>query len=86
MRAHVPQQPLLLLPALPDGDTLLHTQLAKAKQDLEKRLALELGFISEHARWLSERINVRTHICTNHSHSRQQNQVLWSQDEERRLG
>lgn len=86
MRAHVPQQPLLLLPTLPDRDALLHTQLAQAKQDLEKRLALELGFISEHARRLLERANVRTHICTNHSDSRQQNQVLWSQDEEQRLG
>lgn len=37
VRTHVPQQPLLLLPALPTGQTFLDAQLAEPKQDLNKR-------------------------------------------------
>lgn len=58
MSTHVPQQPLLLLPALPHWSALLHTQLAKSNQNLrgrsqyqETNLELECGENPEGSRW-----------------------------------
>lgn len=38
---HVPQESLLLLPALPHRGPLLHAELAEPQQDLQETLALE---------------------------------------------
>lgn len=37
VRPHVPQQPLLLLPALPTREAFLDAQLAEPQQDLERK-------------------------------------------------